>query len=167
MTSSLDPQQLDSIFEAFGNQHRREIIYALGLQPHSISRLAQLQKLSLPAIHKHIKALKKAGLIRSRKLGRTQFLTINRQSFLHLQTWLMQYQVHWGNDDETLENYATYLQKKNTKGGLPLDLSPRSSDNFRAKGEARPQTGISESKLRKARLTSLKQREAKGGEKKK
>lgn len=117
MTTSLNPKDLDKIFEAFGNHHRREIIYALGLQPYSISQLASNQHLSLPAIHKHIKVLKKSGLIKSKKLGRTNFLTINRQSFQILKTWLMQYQAHWGNDNETLENYAQYLRTTNTKGG--------------------------------------------------
>jgi DNA-binding transcriptional ArsR family regulator len=108
-------KHLDIIFEAFGNQHRRDIIYALGLQPHSISQLAEKQKLTLPAIHKHIKILKSSGLIRNKKIGRIQVLTINRSAFRSMQDWLMQFQTHWGNDEETLENYAQYV--KNAKGG--------------------------------------------------
>jgi DNA-binding transcriptional ArsR family regulator len=108
--TTFKPKDLDKVFEALGNQHRRDIVYALGLQPHSISQLALNQNLSLPAIHKHITILKNAGLIKSKKLGRTQFLTINRHSLKNLQDWLMQYQAHWGNDKETLENYAQYLK---------------------------------------------------------
>ena len=103
---------LDNIFEALGNQHRREIIYTLSLQPHSISQLAAMRDLSLPAIHKHIKILENAGLILNKKSGRTHFLTINRQALLSLQEWLMQYQPYWGNDNETLGNYEKYLKKK-------------------------------------------------------
>jgi len=106
------PNSLDQIFEALGNQHRREIIYALSLQPHSISQLATIQSLSLPAIHKHIKILKNAQLIHDKKNGRTHFLTINRQALLNLQEWLMQYQPYWGNDTETFANYEQYLKKK-------------------------------------------------------
>ena len=108
---------LDHIFEALGNQHRREIIYALSLQPHSISQLAAMQALSLPAIHKHIKILKNAELILDKKSGRTHFLTINRQTLRGLQEWLMQYHAYWGNDKETLANYEEYLKKKPVKGG--------------------------------------------------
>lgn len=103
---------LDAIFEALGNQHRREIIYALSLQPYSISQLAQMRGLSLPAIHKHIKVLENAGIILNKKTGRTHFLTINRQALQSLQAWLMQYQPYWGNDKETLENYEQFLKKK-------------------------------------------------------
>lgn len=104
-----DQKQLDTIFEAFGNQHRRDIIYALGLQPHAISQLAKMQNLSLPAIHKHIHVLKKAQLIKTKKIGRTTVLTINRVAMQTMQTWLMQFQAYWGNDQETLENYEQYV----------------------------------------------------------
>ena len=90
------PTDLDKIFEALGNQHRREIIYALSLQPHSISQLAKMRKLSLPAIHKHIKILENADLIKNKKSGRTHFLTINRRALQTLQEWLMQYQPRIG-----------------------------------------------------------------------
>jgi DNA-binding transcriptional ArsR family regulator len=106
------PYDLDNIFEALGNQHRREIIYALGLQPHSVSQLAQMRDLSLPAIHKHIKILEHASLIINKKSGRTHFLTLNRKSLRFLQDWLMQYHTYWGNDKETLKNYEQYLKKK-------------------------------------------------------
>ena len=44
------PDDLDRVFEALANAHRREIIYLLGLQPYSIHHLAEIRELSLPAI---------------------------------------------------------------------------------------------------------------------
>lgn len=102
---------LDRVFEALANKHRREIIYALSLQPHSISQLAKMRGLSLPAIHKHIKVLEQSGIIQRKKLGRTNFLALNRASLQGLQEWVMQYHTYWGSDDETLENYADYLSR--------------------------------------------------------
>ncbi len=112
------PQDLDLIFEALANKHRREIIYVLGLHPHSISQLAQLRDLSLPAIHKHLKILQSANLTLNKKIGRVNFLTLNKETILLLQNWLMQYQVYWGNNQESFENYAVYLANdKSKKGG--------------------------------------------------
>ncbi len=111
-------QDLDNVFEALANKHRREMIYVLGLQPYSISQLASMRHLSLPAIHKHIKVLETADLILRKKIGQTNFLTLNRKAFHGLQDWLMQYQTYWGSDEETLENYENYLTEKNPmKGG--------------------------------------------------
>ena len=106
-------QDLDLVFEAFASKHRREIIYLLGLQPCSISYLAATRGLSLPAIYKHIKILEKAGMLIRRKFGRTNFLTLNRDSLRGIQDWIMQFHTYWGNKEETLENYARYLSRDN------------------------------------------------------
>ena len=109
MTNIQNPQDLDNVFEALANKHRREIIYVLSLQPSSISKLASMRNLSLPAIHKHIKILEKGGMVIRKKIGQTNILTLNRESLRGLQEWVMQYHTYWGSDEATLENYAQYL----------------------------------------------------------
>ncbi len=106
-TSSAD---LDTIFAALAHKHRREIIHSLSLQPYSISQLAAMRHLSLPAIHKHILLLEKASLIRRKKVGQTTYLTLNRKSLHLLQDWLLQYHTYWGSDKESLENYEYFLK---------------------------------------------------------
>jgi len=88
MVKSNKPQDLDNVFEALANVHRREIIYVLSLEPCSISKLAFLRNLSLPAIHKHIEVLEKGGIVTRRKIGQTNFLTLNRAALRGLQDWL-------------------------------------------------------------------------------
>ena len=88
MVKSTKPQDLDNVFEALANVHRREIIYFLSLEPCSISKLAFLRNLSLPAIHKHIEVLEKGGIVTRRKIGQTNFLTLNRAALRGLQDWL-------------------------------------------------------------------------------
>ena len=100
---------LSPVFEAMANEHRREIIRMLALQPRSISQLARLRHLSLPAIHKHIRVLEDAALVRRRKVGRTNFLAIERGPLRDLHAWVEQFHPWWGTDAETLENYAGSL----------------------------------------------------------
>ncbi len=114
MTKIRDRRDLDNVFDALANKHRREIIYVLSLQPCSISKLASMRNLSLPAIHKHIEILEKGGLIIRKKIGQTNFLTLNRAALRGLQDWVMQYHTYWGNDEATLENYAHYLRRDET-----------------------------------------------------
>lgn len=114
MTKIQDLQDLDNVFEALANKHRREIIYVLSLQPCSISKLASMRNLSLPAIHKHIEILEKGGMIIRKKIGQTNFLTLNRAALRGLQDWIMQYHIYWGNDEATLENYVQYLGREET-----------------------------------------------------
>jgi DNA-binding transcriptional ArsR family regulator len=82
------PDNLDLIFDALSNKHRREIVHVLSLQPCSISQLADLRGLSLPAIYKHIKLLENAGLIIRSKNGRTNYLSLNRERLRAIQEWL-------------------------------------------------------------------------------
>ena len=103
------PDDLDRLFVALANRHRREMVHLLGLQPYSISRLAYLRGLSLPAINKHVRVLVEAGMVRRRKLGRTTFLTLDRASIRSLQAWLAEYHAYWGTEKETLENYGPFL----------------------------------------------------------
>ena len=118
-TTAEFPDYLDRLFEALANKHRREIVYVLALQPHSISHLAELRGLSLPAIHKHIKILEDAGMVARRKVGRTNVLTLNRTSLRGLQQWLSQYQAYWGSDHETLENYESFVNRPTTDEETP------------------------------------------------
>ena len=107
-----ESERLDVLFDALASRHRREIIHRLALQPESISRLALMRELSLPAIHKHIAILEEAGLVKRRKAGRTTYLSIRREPMKALQTWLTQFNAYWGSDSESLANYEAYLQKE-------------------------------------------------------
>lgn len=102
------------MFDALANEHRREIIRLLALQARSIGELAQLRDLSLPAIHKHVRALEDAEMIRRRKIGRTNLLALERDPLTHLQEWMEQFHPWWGTDEESLVNYAEYLEKDPT-----------------------------------------------------
>ena len=116
MTTDRIPDDLDRTFEALSNKHRREMIYALSLQPRSISQLASMRGLSLPAIHKHIDVLEEADMIIRKKVGRTNFLALNRVPIRELQEWLGRFHAYWGSNRETLENYIEYLAGENKKG---------------------------------------------------
>ena len=108
-------KKLDAIFDTLANNHRRSIVYALSLQPATISELAKREKLSLPAIHKHIKILEENGLVLRKKSGRCNFLALNRDSLLALGDWINQYHAFWGNNNETLENYVERMEREGTR----------------------------------------------------
>ena len=113
------PEQLDRLFAALANRHRREMVQLLSLQPYSISGLAGSRGLSLPAMNKHVRVLEEAGFVRRRKFGRTTFLALDRTSLRSLQAWLGQYHAYWGTEEETLENYEPFLTAERTVEGRP------------------------------------------------
>ena len=100
---------LSEVFQALAHEHRRQIIHALALRPHSISELAEQRGLSLPAIHKHIAVLEDAGMVGRRKTGRTTFLALRREPLRRLQTWVAAFRPDWGTDQESLANYTDHF----------------------------------------------------------
>lgn len=106
-----DAKKLDLVFDALANERRRQIVYALGLGPASIGQLARRRRLSLPAIHRHIKVLEEAGLVQRKKSGRVNFLALDRTGLRLMQGWVAQYHPHWGTNEETLENYVAGIAR--------------------------------------------------------
>jgi DNA-binding transcriptional ArsR family regulator len=121
--SPVTADDLDTILAALANAHRRAIVHALGLQPYSISQLAALRELSLPAIHKHLAILENAELVRRRKTGRSTYMTLERRSLRLLQDWLAGFHTYWGTDAESLANYEEFLTV-NAIGDLPITSTP-------------------------------------------
>ncbi len=115
LTKNDDTESLDHVFTALANNNRRAIVYTLGLQPASIAQLADQQKMSLPAIHRHILVLERAKLVRRKKFGKTNFLALDRTALLLMQDWVAQYKAYWGTNEETLENYVARIQKDDNK----------------------------------------------------
>jgi DNA-binding transcriptional ArsR family regulator len=111
MTIQYESPQLDAILDALANKKRRGIVHDLSLRPATVGELARQHKLSLPAIHKHIRTLENAELIARRKAGRTNFVALNPNTLGLAQSWIMQYQTQWGNVDATLENYISRMQE--------------------------------------------------------
>ncbi len=120
----LDPD-LDRVLAALAHAHRRGIVHVLGLQPASISRLAEHRGLSLPAIHKHVTVLEDAGLVRRRKTGRTTYLTLQTAPLRRLQDWLARHHTYWASDQSSLENYHARLDRAPaTADPTPPEESP-------------------------------------------
>lgn len=109
---------LDLVFAALSNEKRREIVRTLSFHPATVGQLAEEHDMSLPSIHRHIRTLEDAQLIQRRKVGRTNFVAIKRDSFAIAQYWMAQYRLEYGNDDETLENYVQYLTTGNNNKGV-------------------------------------------------
>ena len=113
-------EDLDLLFGALANEHRREIVRMLALQPFAIHQLAEHRRLSLPAIHKHIKVLERAGLVHRKKLGRTNILAFRREGMMQVQAWAGLFHTLWGTDLASFENYADFVARspnpKNSPG---------------------------------------------------
>ncbi|HYN66745.1 MAG TPA: winged helix-turn-helix domain-containing protein [Ornithinibacter sp.] len=113
------PDELDDILTALANRHRREVVQLLAVRPGTIGQVAQRVGLTLPAIHRHIKVLEAAHLVRRTKVGRVNLLALERTALRRLQGWTEQFAPWWGTDAETLDNHAAAAERAADHAGSP------------------------------------------------
>jgi DNA-binding transcriptional ArsR family regulator len=113
------PDDLDDVFTALANRHRREVVVLLAVRPATIGQLAERVGLTLPAIHRHIKVLESAHLVRRTKVGRVNLLALERTALRRLQDWTEQFAPWWGTDSETLHNHAAATERAADRAGTP------------------------------------------------
>lgn len=67
---------IDDIYGSLSDPTRREILLKISDGNLDLSKLAQDQKISLPAVSKHLKVLEKAKLIKRERQGREYKFTL-------------------------------------------------------------------------------------------
>ena len=63
---------LDAVLFALSDGTRREVLRRLANGPASVSELSQPFRMALPSLLKHLGALERAGVVATRKRGRTR-----------------------------------------------------------------------------------------------
>lgn len=99
--------------DALGNPVRRKILHLLQEQPLPVGGIAAHFEISRPAISRHLKVLRQAGLITAQAQGRENLYALQIAGFAQAQGWL---EGFW---DEALMRYA--LVSENT---APAQDSP-------------------------------------------
>ena len=79
---------LDLIFQALADPTRRAVLDQLRDGPVAITELAEPFAMALPSFTKHIVTLEKAGLIRTKKKGRSRLCTLQGARMTMVDRWL-------------------------------------------------------------------------------
>jgi DNA-binding transcriptional ArsR family regulator len=67
-----EAERADALFHALADPTRRDILTVVLQEAHSVSDLARRYPISFPAVHKHVGALERAGLVTKTRHGREQ-----------------------------------------------------------------------------------------------
>lgn len=65
-----ESERADALFHALADPTRRDILAVVLQEPHSVSDLARRYPISFAAVHKHVGALERAGLVTKTRHGR-------------------------------------------------------------------------------------------------
>jgi DNA-binding transcriptional ArsR family regulator len=72
VVSTVETEHADALFHALADPTRRDILAVVLQDAHSVSELARRYPISFAAVHKHVGALERAGLVTKTRHGREQ-----------------------------------------------------------------------------------------------
>lgn len=104
--------ELSLIFTALADPTRRGILARLAQGDATVSELAAPYNLSLPAISKHLKVLRKAGLVSQGRNGQWRPCHLEAKPLEQVAEWTERYRRIWGESFNRLDALLTTLQNK-------------------------------------------------------
>jgi DNA-binding transcriptional ArsR family regulator len=97
------------MFSALSDPARRTIGRRLSQGETSVSDLAELVDISLPAVSRHLRILHEAGLIDRVKRGRVTWCRLRPEALLDARSWLDDTRRHW---DQRLDRLQAMLEER-------------------------------------------------------
>lgn len=95
--------ELDGPFAALADPTRRALLTRLEGGERTVSDLASPLPMTLMAIQKHIKVLEDAGLVETRKLGRSRYVRLRAQGLRPVTDWAQRAYARWNSAFDKLE----------------------------------------------------------------
>jgi DNA-binding transcriptional ArsR family regulator len=109
----LSPQRasatLDEVFGALSDPTRRAMLARLTRGECSVTTLSEPFRVSAPAISRHLRVLKRAGLIDRRKAGRVHYCRLRPGALSGAGNWITEQQAFW---EQQLEALAKHLGER-------------------------------------------------------
>ena len=102
-------KQRDRVFRAIADPTRREILHLLRDGGRTVGSIALNFRTSRPAISKHLRVLRSAGLVSAQKKGTASLCKLNGIPLRAVSDWLGDYEAFW---DESLRNLKRYVEAK-------------------------------------------------------
>lgn len=101
----------DATFAALADPTRRGVVELLRTRPFRAGELAEALALEPAALSRHLRLLKKAGLVideHPENDARVRLYSLRREAFSDLRAWLDEVEAFW---TQQLAGFADYLEK--------------------------------------------------------
>ena len=103
---------IDDTLLALAHEARRDIIASLGDGPLPAGQLGRELPISRPAVSKHLRVLREAGLVESTKVGRQQLYRLTPEGLTQLQATVEEMGRFWSNAFGRFKAFAESDQPK-------------------------------------------------------
>jgi DNA-binding transcriptional ArsR family regulator len=97
-------------FEVLAEGSRRRILDLLAEEERPVGELVTLLSLSQPAVSKHLKVLREAGLVQSRTDAQRRIYRVNPEPLRAVDEWLAPYRQQWAGHLNALERHLEIME---------------------------------------------------------
>lgn len=101
-----------AIFDALADPTRREILDLLRTGEHPAGEIAARFSVSRPAVSRHLRVLREAGLVAHRKQARSRVYRLAPEALREVDEWLDRYRVFW---TARMHDLKRYVERPGTK----------------------------------------------------
>jgi DNA-binding transcriptional ArsR family regulator len=115
---------LNLVFHALSDPHRRGMVERLSQGPMSVTALAQPLPLSLPAVMQHLQVLQAAGLVSSEKVGRVRTCSVRPDILASVENWINGCRAEWVSRLDRLGVYLDHLASDGVDRGTDTPSHP-------------------------------------------
>lgn len=99
------------VFGAIADPTRRDILDLLRREDLSAGELADEFPVSRPAISRHLRILRQAGLVRETRQSQSRIYSLNPKPLAEVDQWIAGYRVFWG---ARLHDLKRYVEEEST-----------------------------------------------------
>jgi DNA-binding transcriptional ArsR family regulator len=101
---------------ALADPTRRELLHLLAGGEQAAGELADRFPVSRPAISRHLRVLREAGLVRARTAGKRRLYTLDPRPLRELDDWLAPYRTLWAQRLDALDTEIARGRRARTSG---------------------------------------------------
>lgn len=99
-------KRVSRVFAALSDPVRRTILEELGAGPRGATKLGERFGISQPAISRHVRVLREAGLIRTHVQGRNHWCVLHGPGMKDAAAWVERYRAFWEGQLDALEAFV-------------------------------------------------------------
>ena len=105
-------------FDAIAEPNRRLLLDALRHEPQTVGTLVEAIGLSQPAVSKHLKVLREAGLVVVRPDGQRRWYEIAADPLAELDAWLEPFRKAWSTRLDAFEEHLDNTAGRKAEKGM-------------------------------------------------
>jgi len=99
-------RQSEAVFKAIADPTRRQILHMLRGGSRTVNGIAANFRTSRPAISRHLRLLRKAGLVVTQNKGTARICRLNARPLRVVNDWIREYEIFWTENLQSLKQFV-------------------------------------------------------------